>query len=252
MTAGRNDAVREATRLFDDGHTANAANLLWRARQQALAAGDEEELQSIDEAVAEQRARLAGDRRLAEFDALVNGEERATPQIARDVSATSLGIVLVGAVLMFIGVFLPQFESTTFAMIEKNSLIQNGDGWVFIVLSLIAAGAAVASYTRHAGGLGIAVTGLIGVAFALFYGLAHSQLRLCSAASNFLSPNCSQATPGIGIYAAGIGAALVVIGGWLIYRAPMPLKRPLLLPLLLLAQMSPSGSVRLTVSRRRL
>jgi hypothetical protein len=41
---------------------------------------------------------------------------------------------------------------------------------------------------------------------------------LCSTASN-LTSHCTLASPGIGIYAAGVGGLLTLIGGWQIYKS---------------------------------
>jgi hypothetical protein len=135
-----------------------------------------------------------------------------------DVSPVSFGLTIVGAAIMLIAIFLKQFETNTFAVIEKNSLVQNGDGWWFIILAVLISGAAWRAYNRKHSTFAPVVFGLISVAVALYYGLAHSQLQLCSAASGFAS-NCTQARPGIGIYAAGVGGVLAAIGGWQMFRA---------------------------------
>jgi uncharacterized membrane protein YidH (DUF202 family) len=135
-----------------------------------------------------------------------------------DVTPISFGLTVVGAAIMLIAIFLKQFEANTFAVIEKNSLVQNGDGWWFIILAVLICGAAWRAYSRKRSTFGPVAFGLIGIGMALYYGLAHSQLTLCSASSAFAS-NCHQARPGIGIYAAGVGGLLAVIGGWQIFRA---------------------------------
>lgn len=135
-----------------------------------------------------------------------------------DVTPLSLGIALAGAGVMLIAVFLPQFESNAFSQIEQNTLIQNGGGWWFLGLAVAAAGAAYRGYRGQKRTFAPVVLGAIGIAFAIYYGTSHSARRLCSAASGF-SSDCSLGRPGIGIYAAGVGGLLVVLGGWQMFRS---------------------------------
>lgn len=140
---------------------------------------------------------------------------------AADVTPLSLGIVLAGAGLMLIAVFLPQFESSTFAQIEKNSLIQNGGGWYFIALAVLAAGTAYHAYRNQRRSFGAVLFGAIGIGTAFYYGTSHSQRELCSVSSVTFAQRCSLGTPGIGIYAAGVGGLLVMIGGWQIFKSEL-------------------------------
>src|SRR5205823_1268991 len=94
-----------------------------------------------------------------------------------DVTPLSFGIVLVGAAVMLIAVFLPQFESSSFARVEKNSLIQNGDGWWFIGLAVLAAGTAYRAYRNQRQSFASVALGVIGIGFAIYYGTSHSQRR---------------------------------------------------------------------------
>jgi hypothetical protein len=226
----REDALARAERFFDRGDVDQAAWILWEARRRALKANDGWTVAAIDSCSASMRERLDGDDRLPAFDAHLKGYESAAPDAElrahpvsteekdADVSPLSLGIVLVGAGVMLISVFLPQFESNTFAQIEKNSLIQNGGGWWFIGIAVIAVGAAYHAYRARVRSYVPAIFGGIGIGVAFYYGTAHSQRELCSAASSFQS-NCSLGTPGIGIYAAGVGGLLILIGGWQIVRS---------------------------------
>src|SRR5204862_3246900 len=65
-----------------------------------------------------------------------------------DVSPVSFWITIAGAVVMLIAIFLEQFEVDTFAPIQKNTLIQNGDGRLFIGVAIGTAGAAWRAYER--------------------------------------------------------------------------------------------------------
>lgn len=208
--------------MFDRGQVKDAAWLLWQERTAAAEDNNSDLLAEIDELTTEMRERLEGDDRLPGFEARLRDEAPAVDDAAEqetvDVTPLSLGIALVGAGLMLLAVFLPQLESSTYAQIEKNTLIQNGDGWWFILLAVLSAGAAYRAFHQQRRTFAPVVFGVIGIGIAVYYGTAHSQRRLCSAASGFTS-NCTLATPSIGVYAAGVGAFLVAVGGWQMFRA---------------------------------
>jgi hypothetical protein len=219
---GRRVRIERAERLFDRGQVEDAAWLLWQESTAAAEENNSDLLAEIDELSTEMRERLEGDDRLHGFEARLRGEApaavEAAEQEAVDVTPLSLGIALVGAGLMLLAVFLPQLETSTYSQIEKNTLIQNGDGWWFIILALLGAGAAYRAFHQQRRTYAPVVLGVIGIGIAVYYGTAHSPRRLCSAASGFTS-DCTLATPSIGIYAAGIGAFLVTVGGWQMFRA---------------------------------
>lgn len=226
----REDPVARAQRLFDRGSVEGAAWILWEERRRATLENDCDRIEEIDQAIPVMRERLKGDSRLAAFDAHLRGAEsalspRSTAQAnvaeeSVDVTALSLGIALVGAGLMVLAVFLPQFESNTFARIEKNTLIQNGDGWWFILLAVIAAGAAYRAYRDQRRSFASVVVGVIGIGIAFYYGTSDSHRKLCSLSPGF-GQHCTLGTPGIGIYAAGVGGLLILIGGWQIFRSEL-------------------------------
>lgn len=135
-----------------------------------------------------------------------------------EVTPVSLAIAMVGAVLMLIAIFLPRVESNEFGRVAQNTLIQAGDGWLFIGLALGVAGWSWRAYHRRRRTLGPVVLGLVAIGVAIYDGTNREQLRLCSLNAAF-SNDCSQASPSVGIYAAGVGGALAVIGGWQIWRA---------------------------------
>ncbi|HZS31552.1 MAG TPA: hypothetical protein VFA37_09865 [Gaiellaceae bacterium] len=141
--------------------------------------------------------------------------------VAKDVTPLSLGLSLLGAIVMFVAVFLPRADSTTFARIADNTMIQNGDGWVFVGLAAAVGVASWYAYQRRAGGAGVLILGAIAVAFAVFWGTNRSSLTLCPVGpvAAYVHLGCQKASPGVGIYAAGVGGLLAFAGGWGIWRA---------------------------------
>jgi hypothetical protein len=143
--------------------------------------------------------------------------------VEKEVSPVSLGLTLLGAAVMLVAVFLPRVDSNTFARVAQNTLIQSGGGWWFIGIAVILAGSAWFSYQHHAAGAGPMVLGLIAIGIAVYYGTSKSSLTLCpvnQSAANALGIGCTKASPGVGIYAAGVGGLLAAIGGWQMWRAP--------------------------------
>src|SRR4051812_37028979 len=80
------------------------------------------------------------------------GGKRRSPEPgsyeAVDISPVGFAIVLIGALGMVIGVFLPMFETSELSLggLKTNTLIQNGDGWIVLGLAVGIAAAAYRSY----------------------------------------------------------------------------------------------------------
>lgn len=161
------------------------------------------------------------EQRLSAYDASRMEAAGAGPLTGYDVTPVNLGIGLVGAGLLLISVFLPRVESNTFATVEKNTLIQSGDGWWFILLAIAVAGAVWHAYYRDVRSIAPGVLGLIAIGVAVYDGTNKSALTLCpvNPAATQLGLGCSTASPGIGIYMGGVGGALAVIAAWQIWRS---------------------------------
>ena len=162
---------------------------------------------------------------LARQETLARVANEPSTRLARkDVSPIAFAITVIGAAIMLIAVFLPRVESNTFLRVAQNTLIQSGGGWWFVGLAVAITGSAWFAYQSHDGNPGPLIAGLVGIGFAIYYGTAKASLTLCpvnSSAANALGIGCSKASPGIGIYAAGVGGVLAVLGGIQILRAPV-------------------------------
>lgn len=133
------------------------------------------------------------------------------------------GLALIGAAVMLVSVFLPMGESSTYAKIVQNTMIQHTEGWILIVLSLCAAAAAVRRLQGEGRSWTLVVIGLLGVGFAIY--VATNGLELSSTgptdqmdlseALGALSRS-EKADPGVGIYAAGVGGLMVAAGGYML------------------------------------
>lgn len=140
-----------------------------------------------------------------------SGEIEANP--------VGVGLALVGAALMVTGVFLPHVESQQFLRVADNTLIQSGDGWIFIGLAVFIALAVYAAVRRRRRTMAVLILAAIGIAAAIYDGTG-DRVRLGSlnpgAASALGIQATEQASPGTGIYAVGAGSGLAALGGLLL------------------------------------
>jgi hypothetical protein len=116
---------------------------------------------------------------------------------------------------MVVGVFLPQAESQRFLSVADNTLIQSGDGWIFIGLAVGIAGACYAAWRNQRSTYAVIVLGLIAVGVAIYEGTG-DRLALepvNPAAKAFGLSGAEQASPGTGIYMVGAGGGLVALAG---------------------------------------
>jgi hypothetical protein len=216
-------ALKELRREFD---------VAYRARDVSALRAIEERARRIEERAAAKRTkRGAEDLRYAAYSALewlapatpaFTAEAELAPEVPVQISAITLGFVLTGAALMLLAVFLPRVEARTFTSVADNTLVQSGQGWWFIGLSIGTALAAWRVHARRTRSPWPIPFGLTAIAAAIYFGTAKSSLTLCPVnqdAAATLGIGCSKADPGIGIYASGVGGLLVLIGGFRIWFA---------------------------------
>jgi energy-coupling factor transporter transmembrane protein EcfT len=132
----------------------------------------------------------------------------------------SVAITAIGAVVMLIAVFLPRVESNTLLQVAKNTMVQTGEGWWFIALAVGVAGATWRAYHQQVRSWVPTVLGGIAIAVAIYYGTNKGSLTLCPVQSE-LGIGCSKASAGVGIYAAGVGGVLALLGGLQIGHAEL-------------------------------
>jgi hypothetical protein len=148
-------------------------------------------------------------------------EPAAEDIVPANVSPVSLGLALAGALVMLIAIFLPRVESPrSFARIADNTLIQAGGGWWFVGLAGAIGTVAWYAYRSNSRAAGTLVLGVIAIGVAVYYGKSHGSLTLCPIGATEITAACETASPGVGIYAAGVGGLLAAIGGLGIWRAP--------------------------------
>lgn len=140
-----------------------------------------------------------------------------------------LGIALsfAGALVLLVSVFLPLADSKQFVHVAENSLIQHGEGWLVVGLALAAAGISYRILVGEGSAIWLMIVGGAALVLAVLFGNSDSLLTLTSTAQEEFGlleelesiAEPEKASPGIGIYAVGLGGLLVLIGGYLL-RSP--------------------------------
>ena len=132
-----------------------------------------------------------------------------------DVSPVGIGIALFGAAAMVIAAFLPLWDegSVHFVKLVENSLIQSSMGWAVVGLAIGGALGVFRAYRARKRTWVPIVLGLTGIGLAVLMGATEEWMRLCPVDAGFSGEGCETASPGVGVYVAGVGALLMTIGG---------------------------------------
>jgi hypothetical protein len=148
-------------------------------------------------------------------------------QATRSDFQLGIGLGFAGALVLLVSVFLPLADSKQFVHVAENSLIQHGEGWLVVGLALAAAGISYRILVGEGSPIWLMVAGGAALGLSVVFGTSDSLLTLTSTAPEELGvleelesiAEPERASPGIGIYAVGLGGLLVLIGGYLL-RSP--------------------------------
>lgn len=137
------------------------------------------------------------------------------------INPLGFGLVILGAAIAILGTFLPRAESTAFTLggIEKNTLLQSGDGVLIIVLAVSLGAVAYngwAAGARRSVAIFLISACLIGD--AIYQGTG-SRIALYRINADGSQGARVDASAGIGIYAVGVGGLLGLLGGWVIRQS---------------------------------
>jgi hypothetical protein len=204
------NSLTRARKLFEKGKYELAGKTLAQERKASERLNDPEALSIVDEWIAQCSGQLEGD----DLDELRLGLGIAEQYV--EVNPAGIVVGALGALAMLVAVFLPYADASSsgFVRIEKNTLIQNGAGWAFVILAVIGG---IRIYAAHQAAIKTwapIVSGLLACGYAIYFGKnGGDSLKLCSVATG---TNCQVANPGTGVYLAGIGGLLMAVGGLLI------------------------------------
>jgi hypothetical protein len=144
------------------------------------------------------------------------------------ISPVGAAIALAGAAATIIAVFLPRAESSAFSLggIEQNTLIQSGDGWPFILFAIAIIGAVYRSYSQGKKSWLVPILAVWIIGMAYYQGTNKDKMTLyridpSTGSADYSAPSV-KASPGVGIYVAGVGGLLALAGGWQMRRDAEP------------------------------
>ncbi|HEV3321448.1 MAG TPA: zinc ribbon domain-containing protein [Solirubrobacteraceae bacterium] len=138
-------------------------------------------------------------------------------EVPKEANRPGVALALAGALVMAVAVFLPRVNGPIHAR-EKNMLIESGNDWLFIVFAVLIATSVYrihrnAERTRSAAA--VLLVAVIATGVALYDGtgqrFATKNVLVVLTGPSAKSPK--RATPGIGIYGAGVGSLLALVGG---------------------------------------
>jgi hypothetical protein len=96
--------------------------------------------------------------------------------------------------------------------VEKNTLIQAGDGWIFLICAVVILYYSYQSFQNNVKNWAVVIVGVLAFAATVYEGTGE-HLKLHSTGEVFGRAIEEKADPGIGIYAAGAGGLIAIIGG---------------------------------------
>jgi hypothetical protein len=133
-------------------------------------------------------------------------------------------LALAGALVMSVAVFLPRSNEHIFARDAKNTLIQSGNGWLFIAFAVLIATSVYRirrNAERYRSAAAVLLVAVIATGLAIYDGTGkrfdpqNTSVVLTGPMTEKeiaerLDPSID---PGIGIYGAGVGSLLALTGG---------------------------------------
>lgn len=135
-------------------------------------------------------------------------------------------LAIAGALVMAVAVFLPRFNGHIFARVGKNMLIHSGNGWLFIAFAvLIAIGVyrIRRNLEQHRSAAAVLFVAVIATGLAVYDGTGKrfdpKNVIVVVRGPSTEKEIAEGGDPGIGIYGAGVGGLLALIGGvWIMGR----------------------------------
>ncbi len=135
----------------------------------------------------------------------------------------ALGLVILGAVAIALGAFLPFQESTHYARIEQNHLIQGFNGWVLLALALgiLVTGSRAGQGLRRWSRPPVALSFIAAIAVFSIARDKNLQTLIPFGLNGAVDTSQSSVASALGValYVAGAGAAMALIGSLIIYQA---------------------------------
>ena len=133
-------------------------------------------------------------------------------------------VALAGAVVLLIGAFLPYAGSVPgLSRVEDNSLIQNGDGWVNLLVVAVALWRIYHAWRGNTRGIWLLVMGVANTAFFIWLIADSSQREVNPIGIDGTRDTSTTlvASPGIGLWVSLVGGLLLLAGALVMLRLRM-------------------------------
>jgi hypothetical protein len=140
-------------------------------------------------------------------------------EVPEEANRPGMALALAGALVMAVAVFLPRANGHLFArQVEKNMLIQSGNGWLFIVFAVLIATSVYRIHRnaeRYRSAAAVFLVAIIATGLAIYDGTGRRfepNVAVIVQITANAHPDITKG-PGIGIYGAGVGGLLALVGG---------------------------------------
>lgn len=135
----------------------------------------------------------------------------------------AFGLGFVGLAIVGVSMFLPVWDEgsvSTFRSISENTLLQSGDGWITLIFAGLSAISLVRGLREPRRVWWPLIWGIVIIGFAVYLAVNEDARTLCPLGASTITDACQVAEPGIGVYALGIGGAVLAASGIFFLRFP--------------------------------
>lgn len=129
-------------------------------------------------------------------------------------SYPGIALCVLGVAVITVGLFLPSVQAPEVQTIKDNAIIQSGDAAPFAFIVTFIMLGVFAGRKKTNKGRSAAIAGAVGVAYAIYLGTgSRLELEYIDSVDALGQATTVMGSPGVGIYAAGFGSFLAMIGG---------------------------------------
>jgi cbb3-type cytochrome oxidase subunit 3 len=147
-----------------------------------------------------------------EAEGIIPADADPSPAAEVEPNVGALILAAVAAGLAVVSAFLPALESSAFSVIEKNTLIQSGGGFLILGCAVGIFGAAYRVYQQRTTSWAVFILGVIILGTAIYSGTG-SRTKLESVLSVGGQSLSVKGSPAVGLYAAGAAGLMAMFAG---------------------------------------
>lgn len=141
-------------------------------------------------------------------------------EVLEEANRPGMVLALAGALVMAVAVFLPRSNRHIFARVAKNTLIHSGNGWLFIAFAVLIVTCVYRIHRnaeRYRSAAAVLLVAVIATGLAIYDGTG-KRFEISNVIVVVRGPITEKEiaerdNPGTGIYGAGVGGLLALVGG---------------------------------------